>query len=220
MYKIPLQIIFLLVTVLYFSFSTPIIASEETTRPTTEETEVEGTELSGIRFTVGFLANDLRDESYSEIGGKIQPSLDDTMDKYSIWPVGLAHVPLFSSPEFRGVRAGFGLSAALGLTGSSLTENLQVALGGSLLFNARKHLLALTFGGMIRPVNRIHSYKVGDDFPENVQITKPVYERGLFLAVTSNFEVPDLFGWKNRSNQEQNATNNNAVENNNNDSNQ
>ena len=79
-----------------------------------------------------------------------------------------------------------GLTGGLGLDGA---ENLQIALGPSLLINAdEQKLFALTFGGILGRVGTLDGYAEEDKFVGETLPTKTVNRISWFAAITLNFD--------------------------------
>lgn len=179
-------------------------ADEEVAIPPTKDTAAdeeaatppEDTALSGIKFIGGAFVSNVRDEFYFSKEGKVTRGAPN---HYPISLGFLAHVPLWSGLPFGRLKCSPALSG--GFAGDFSTRNGQisaagqVALGLSLLFDSDEHLFAITAGYTVRPVTRLSGYKVGDPFPDpGSSLTRSVYRRGFFLAVTSSFDFQNPFG--------------------------
>ena len=165
--------------------------AEEKTAPPPKDTA-----LSGIKFIGGAFVSNVRDEFYFSKEGKVTRGAPN---HYPISLGFLAHVPLWSGLRLCGLKGSPALSG--GFAGDFSTRNGQisaagqVALGLSLLFASDEHQFAITAGYTVRPVTRLNGYKVGDPFPDpGSSLTRSVYRRGFFLAVTSSFDFQNPFG--------------------------
>jgi len=79
-----------------------------------------------------------------------------------------------------------GLTGGLGVDGA---RKPQIALGGSILFNAsEEQLFALTFGGILGKVQILDGYEKNDKITENTLPTKMVNRPSWFSAITFNFD--------------------------------
>ena len=79
-----------------------------------------------------------------------------------------------------------GLTGGLGVDGD---RKPQIALGGSILFNASEgQLFALTFGGILGKVQILDGYEKNDKITENTLPTKIVNRPSWFSAITYNFD--------------------------------
>ncbi|MDE0324861.1 MAG: hypothetical protein OXN27_13180 [Candidatus Poribacteria bacterium] len=209
MYKLFLGII-LIVAVVFFGGLLQRAALAETDQPTPtsdkqaetaasdKQAETEGSRLSGIDVTTGGFLSYLRDDVYvKDSEGNIKKDVQGHFAK----SLGtLAHVPLFTLPEFKnqyfghGGRLGIGLSGGFGLNGSDIVKNLQIVGGGSIFYKTKNAFIAFTYGRMVGPVQRLTgNYAVGNKFPDgNVGLTKPVYEVDEFFALTVSADVEKL----------------------------
>ena len=168
------------------------ITAEEAAKPSEKDTA-----LSGIRFTGGAFVSGLRNEYY--VANAEKKITRGAQDQYTLSLGAMAHVPIPPRVRFSGLRGALALSG--GIAGDFSTPNGQisaagqVALGLSLLFDSGEHLFALTAGYIVRPVARLSGYKKGDPFPDpDSSLTRSVYRRGFFLAVTSSFDFQNPFG--------------------------
>ena len=148
-----------------------------------------GTELSGMVFTTGLFLNEIRDDHYAIRNKKIIQEVQGNFDR-SLG--GLAHLPVLIAPEYNGFRAALALSAGVGIDGPNLTDNLQVAVGPSLLFNTENYLLAFTWGKVVRSVQRLNYCKDAENIPADVPLTKSVLDDGYFWGFTASFDLVDL----------------------------
>ena len=206
MYKLFLGII-LIVAVVFFGGLLQRAALAETDQPTPtsdkqaetaasdKQAETEGSRLSGIDVTTGAFLGYLRDDVYVENSeGKIKK--DDIQGHFAKSLGTLAHVPLFTFPEYNNQlgRFGVGLSGGFGLNGSDVVNNLQIVAGGSIFYKTENAFIAFTFGKMVGPVHRLKgNYALGGDFPDgDVGLTKPVYEVDNFFALTVNASIGKL----------------------------
>ena len=157
-------------------------------------------ELSGSNVTFGSFMTDLRDDTYLNINGKISKGVQDRFtENFGI----LTHTPLYRHNfdylkflKFRGgqqaISGGIGLDKFFNNDGGFSLTQLPTMLGVSLLFAPQKSesLLALTAGGMIRPVQRLNGYSLGNKFPEKDKtVTRPVRTFGWFFAVTISYDI-------------------------------
>ena len=201
MYKLLLGTI-LIVAVVFFGGMLQSAALAETDQETAasekKPAETEGSRLSGIDVTTGVFLSYLRDDVYVEDSdGNIKKDVRGDFAK----SLGtLAHVPLFTLPESKnqllghGGRLGIGLSGGFGLNGSDIVKNLQIVGGGSIFFKTENAFIALTYGKMVGPVQRLRlNCTEGDNFPTgNVGPTKPVYEMDNFWALTVSTNIENL----------------------------
>ena len=129
---------------------------------------------------------------------------------------GLAHLPMLIAPEYNGFTAALALSAGVGIDGPNLTDNLQVAVGPSLLFNTENYLLAFTWGKVVRSVQRLNYDRNAENIPADVPLTRPVLDDGYFWGFTASFDLVDLvksFGSRDddSANQDDTANGNDAA---------
>ncbi|RKU18994.1 hypothetical protein C6501_01600 [Candidatus Poribacteria bacterium] len=144
------------------------------------------TKYNGIINTTGIFVSPLVDYEYVNRQDLIEEAV---ISEYSLSYGNLIHVPAPVSFKYMGIRSTIALSAALGLKGPDITKNLQVGIGGSVLFNSEHFLLSLTSGYMVGPVQRLNCYAVGDAYPaDDAGLTKPVIRHDWFYALT--FSVP------------------------------
>ena len=156
--------------------------------------------LSGIKFTAGSFVSELTDDYYvKDQNGKVALG---SQNRFSMPVGGLAHAVLCSKSfgRFSGalaVSTGFALGTAT--KHGQLVLNGQAALGGSFLFagpSGEGDMFAVTVGGILKPVQRLNGYWVGDPFPSGTdQPTRAVYRVGVFVGLTANFNfLPRIFG--------------------------
>lgn len=195
MNKIGLRTVILLGVVFCMGlFQTAAIAANDPENQETLETGATG--LSGISFTVGPFLSDLRDESYVSRNKIITLGGEDIL---SVSLGALAHVPLLKGPDLGDISWAMGLSGGFALgapnTDGGVMLNVPAALGGSFLFvDKDQRSLALTFGGIVKRVTRLHGYEEGKVFPtDGTEPTKLVYKCGYFFALTYNFRFPNRF---------------------------
>ena len=155
--------------------------------------------LQGIKFTFGPFMSTLRDDHY--ISGKDQKITLGAQDRFAMPLGGLAHVIIFGwnfprSSAAVALSPGFALGTAT--APGELVLNGQAASGVSFLFSGPRgegDILALTFGGIVKPVKRLNGYWVGDEFPKGSEPTKSVYRIGWFVGLTTNFAfLPRILG--------------------------
>lgn len=173
------------------------VASEKPAETAAPEkpAETEGSRLSGIDVTTGVFLSYLRDDAYfKDSEGNIKK--DDIQGHFAKSLGTLAHVPLFTFPEFNNQlgRFGVGLSGGFGLNGSDIVKNLQIVGGGSLFYKTENAFIAFTFGRMVGPVQRLRgNYAEDGGFPDgDVGVTKPVYEVDSFFALTVSASIEKL----------------------------
>lgn len=152
--------------------------------------------LSGSQVTFGSFMTDLHDDIYVNIDSKISKGVQDRItENFGI----LTHIPLcsYNVPLLK-FRAAAAISGGIGLNrfsdndGKFSLVELPTVLGVSLLFAPQKSddLLALTAGGMMKPVQRLNGYSLGNKFPENDKtVTRPVRTFGWFLAITISYDI-------------------------------
>lgn len=175
-------------------------AESAETGGSTDETTVNETpeELSGSQVTFGSFITDLHDGTYLNIGGNISKGVQDKFtENFGI----LTHIPLYSrnfeSLKCRwatAISGGIGLNNFYNNEGKFSLAELPTVLGVSLLFAPEKseNLLALTAGGIIKPVQRLNGYSLGNTFPQGSKtVTRPVREISWFFAITISYDVPE-----------------------------
>ena len=159
-------------------------------------------ELSGSQVTFGSFMTGLHDDTYLKINNKISKGLQDRFtENFGI----LTHIPLYSRNfdclKFLKFRAAAAISGGIGLNkfsdndGKFSLAELPTMLGVSLLFARQKSgsLLALTAGGMIKPVQRLNGYSLGNTFPQGVEtVTRPVRTFGWFFAITISYDIREV----------------------------
>ncbi len=159
--------------------------------------------LSGSQVTFGSFMTDLHDDIYVNIDGKISKGVQDRFtENFGI----LTHIPLYSHNfellkvlKFRAavaISGGIGLNRFSNNDGKFSLVELPTVLGVSFLFAPQKSddLLALTAGGMMKPVQRLNGYSLGNKFPENDKtVTRPVRTFGWFLAITISYDIRKIF---------------------------
>ena len=202
-----------------------------------EKAKTSEIESDGIFFTTGLFLSDVRHDMYvmrttvdpPQNGQQNNNSADTTnqetinANKEIVKEVqgdfdrslaGLAHVPLLTFPTYKGVRTGFALSAGVGIDGPNLTENLQVAAGISVFFKSQNHTLALSFGKIVRSVQRLNNYDLENPpSGDNVTLTRAVPKPGNFLSVTASFDLESLIeGFTSRNDSDTPENNGNGDE--------
>ena len=164
-------------------------------------TIIQTTNLSGIKATVGPFISNVRDDNYVKINGKIGLG---TQDQFSTSFGVLGHLPLLSRNigNFSGALAlssGLTLGKISTIDGNLALGPIPVTLGGSILLSAptSNSLLSLTGGAILRPVNRLNDYHVGDTYPSDPQtLTTRVNKFGWFFAVTFSYPLFEQLDFK------------------------
>ena len=162
---------------------------------------VNNPKLSGRTATFGSFLTRVRDDTYVNVDGKIAIGVQDRFaEGFGI----LTHIPLYSYNvdrlkflKFRGAIAlsgGLGLDDIFNSAGKFSLTQLSTLLGGSVLFAApeSESLLALTAGRSLRPVERLNGYSVGNAFPEQGGVTRPVRTSDWFFALTVSYDIRQL----------------------------
>ena len=157
--------------------------------------------LSGIKATIGPFISNVRDDNYVKINGNIGLA---TQDQFSTSFGVLGHLPLLSRNigDFRGALAlssGLTLGKISTIDGNLALGAIPVTLGGSILFSppTSNSLLSLTGGAILKPVNRLNNYHVGDTYPSDPKtLTTRVNKFGWFFAVTFSYPLFEQLGFK------------------------
>lgn len=185
----------LILSIVFFGGLLQGTVSAETNQKTAKSevpSETDGSKLSSIVITTGGFLSSLTDDVY--VSNKEKKIVKDIKGNFAKSFGTLAHVPLITSSEWNKGRFGIAASAGFGLNGSDIVENLQFVVGGSILFNTENALIALTYGRMVGPVQRLRTnYAEGKDFPDgNAGITKSVYKPSHFWALTLSGSLEKL----------------------------
>lgn len=183
-----------------FSINVPV-QRRPSTSGKKSETAGKISDLSGIKATIGPFISNVVDHNYVEIKEKIGRGQHDQLSR----SLGaLIHLP-FWCHNFGKFRGALALSGGLAVGSISTTDGkltlgpVPVTLGGSLLFAGptSDSLLSITGGAILKPVNRLNDYCVGDPYPSNPQtLTTPVNKFGWFCAVTFSYSLFDQLGFK------------------------